>query len=214
MNKKIKDSKLMYVWNDNESPHKRIVIDMLKTGQYMAIADGDEEMFLNGNPNYCYTIWNHCSSLSELKLTAVVKSAEEITGIKGIVDILLKNKNGVKYSYNSSMGELVGQRIELIKNFHNYDYYGKNYGWLKSWLKSWSVNMEEEINSVSYIMRCDNCNEEIQYIVRNSTTNENLSYRDIRHIVSIKEPIQYKYCHNCNLETRQTIIAWKGTLKE
>lgn len=81
-----------------------------------------------------------------MKITGIVKSAEEITGTKGLTSF-----HGTGYSYLEDMNKLAGQRIELEKNCgkydFNYDYYGATYNWLAGWLKD--IKEETDWSKVS-----------------------------------------------------------------
>lgn len=71
-----------------------------------------------------------------MKITGVVKSAEEITGYKGI-KVFSGNIEGQRnFSYETSMGELAGQRIELTLYYgsNTYNYEGAGYCWQAGWL--------------------------------------------------------------------------------
>lgn len=69
--------------------------------------------------------------------------------------------------------------------------------------------MQQEITCIRI---CNYCDELIEYNVRSGNINSNLTDRDIQYIIakSIKEPSKLMHCDECELETVQTIVAWKG----
>lgn len=69
-------------------------------------------------------------------------------------------------------------------------------------------------NKITYIVRCEFCNEKTEYIARMGNVNNSLSDKDIRKMVSIYSENSkiVQYCDHCKLETLQTRIAWRGTL--
>jgi len=68
--------------------------------------------------------------------TAVIKSAEEITGIYGAVTFSVSTKNNDITTYTFEMNSLAGLRIEIIEIQEGvYCYKGMRFRWLKNWLK-------------------------------------------------------------------------------
>ncbi|MBU1067327.1 hypothetical protein KKE60_06040 [Patescibacteria group bacterium] len=76
--------------------------------------------------------------MSEGKLTGVVRSAEEITGIPGCVSFTIKGS----ISYMLSMNDLAGQRIGVEETLPKSDYVGAGFVWLKNWLKDIRVAVD------------------------------------------------------------------------
>lgn len=71
--------------------------------------------------------------MKEIKYEGIVRSAEEITGQKNC-DYF----SGDKYSYNTIMNNLAGQKIILTPcndEYNNYDYFGGGFKWKAGWIK-------------------------------------------------------------------------------
>jgi len=72
---------------------------------------------------------------AKVKLSAVVISAEEVTGIKGAMKFEIKIDEQV-YAYSTFMDMIAEQRIQIIPALSKgYDYSGAGFIWLKNWLK-------------------------------------------------------------------------------
>ena len=71
-------------------------------------------------------------------------------------------------------------------------------------------------NKVTYFMRCEYCGEKTEYIARMKNVNNTLTDKDIRKLISIHSELPQKvdYCEACKMETLQTRVAWKGTIKQ
>lgn len=83
-----------------------------------------------------------------MKITGVVRSAEEITGVKGLKAFEGKI-NGKDFYYLSDMNYLAGKRIELVpyNGKHAYDYSEiKNSCLQSSWQAGWLEDIRKEVD--------------------------------------------------------------------
>jgi len=122
---KEKDSEIMWVWEDENHKYKRKVVAKYNHA-YLAFGEiiRLKELFL----------WPYAEPVIT-KLSAVVKSAEEITGVKGIREFGFEIDRQ-HYAYSTFMDMIAGQRIQIIPALSlGYDYSGACFIWLKSWLK-------------------------------------------------------------------------------
>lgn len=136
------DLKFMQVWNnfDNNKKYKRWVISQFDGGciaiNSINTPDFNEKKLIDEiRCNLISLIyWEHCGCIKK-ELSAVVKSAEEITGIPGVKNFKIETTNYV-WSYYSGYEE---KRIMLEKyvhdGTHSYDYCSESCFWLKNWLK-------------------------------------------------------------------------------
>jgi len=77
-----------------------------------------------------------------MKITGVVRSAEEITGVPGLIAFTLIGN----IPYIGAMNDLAGQRIELQPTPRSpHDYLGNGFGWLRDWLKDISYIDWDEV---------------------------------------------------------------------
>jgi len=73
----------------------------------------------------------------KVRLTAVVKSAEEITGIYEATAFSVDTKHNIEsIFYTPEMNDIAGTRIKVTKNYAGiYDYSSENCHWKRNWLK-------------------------------------------------------------------------------
>lgn len=74
-----------------------------------------------------------------MKITAVVRSAEDITGQEGCVEFSIELPR-MNLRYSKYMGDMAGQRIVLKWSMDRYD--GRCYYWHKSWIKDIRTEMD------------------------------------------------------------------------
>ena len=140
---KPEDLELMKVW-DNEAFGKWNRYVFAKHGnKYLAIDSehsSREEAIKALENGYIYT-WPHAEPI-KTKLTAVVKSAEEITGIEGMVSFSLRWQDK-GFVFQRGMNEIAGKRIEIIpQEGVGYGYIGEGYAWRREWLKDFREEEE------------------------------------------------------------------------
>ncbi len=135
------DLKRMLVWDDPHTKYRRWVIQQFDEDRCLAVTANTgmpmtkDEAIKKIKQPVAITYWNHCEII-KTKLSAVVKSAEEITGIPSI------KKFGIyidDYTWMYFPG-YSGLRIALEKcskhtSGYSYDYCGVGCFWLKNWLK-------------------------------------------------------------------------------
>ena len=141
---KEEDLELMKVWEkDIKRKYNRYVFAKYKN-EYLAVdseRDSREEAIkaLEKSGLPIVSVWPHAEPI-KTKLTAVVKSAEEITGIKGTIRFAVRHDDGV-ISYTGWMNDLAGKQIEVTPLREN-EYEGKGCRWLKNWLKDFREEEE------------------------------------------------------------------------
>ena len=134
---KPEEAEWMWVWDNNyRYGGKRLVI--AKAGKkYLAVKDEDKDRFRQSKDYFYVKVWNYAEPIKK-KLTAIVKSAEEITGVKGATDFRVHDNDGNVYIYAQAINDMAGRRIILEElNATGYDYFDKEESlpWLKNWLK-------------------------------------------------------------------------------
>jgi hypothetical protein len=67
---------------------------------------------------------------------------------------------------------------------------------------------------IIYILRCEFCGNETEFIQRDESINSKLTDNDIRMSIAAhaQEPYEAQYCDSCEMETLQKRIAWQGTI--
>jgi len=132
---KEKDSKMMWVWKDENHKFKRKVVAKYN---YAYLAFGEitrlKELFL----------WPYAEPVI-IESSAVIRGVEEITGVPESIAFSIYTKEDI-IEYTSEMNKLAGQRIIIVtpsdpENCKSYDYAGGGFVWLKGWLKDFK---EEE----------------------------------------------------------------------
>lgn len=94
-----------------------------------------------------------------MKLTGIVRSAEDITGLAGVANFEGKMSNDKCFDYTKDMNDLAGCRIEL-KGYVGpgaYDYTGKDFNWQKDWLKDIRQEVDWSKVPVDAKVRIKNC---------------------------------------------------------
>lgn len=86
-----------------------------------------------------------------MKISGVVKSAEEITGIENIQGFE-GERNGRSFTYSRYMNTLADKRIELenYKGDYGYDYTGFIEGACFKWQSGWLKDIREEKDPVDW----------------------------------------------------------------
>ena len=144
---KSEEAEWMYVWDNNYRYGKKRLVIAKRGEKYLAIKDEDKDSFRQSKNYFYVKVWKHAEPIKKI-LTVVVKSAEEITGIKGICsfDNTVYGCNDKRtYHFTTEMNGLADKRIKIKSTFdfyYDYNHEGAGFKWLKGWLKDFREEEE------------------------------------------------------------------------